>query len=107
MSLNNISYEDKILDLLKPEDLTEDMQYIVSLLGFKVVKDLMRAVGGSRISIPLPSSYASVAVERYLKKGDNNHLSTIKIAREFNMSTAQVLKIAKEKSPGVKPESMF
>lgn len=59
--------EDKILNRINSKDLPEEMRYLAEYIGLDNVKLLMKVSGGSRVSIPLPSSFKMIAIERHIR----------------------------------------
>lgn len=90
--------EDKILERIDISDLPEEMKYFAEFIGLETVKTLMKISGGSRVSIPMASSFKMIALERYLKsmKCDGDYYFVKKTAREFNVHENTVRKLIKE-----------
>ncbi len=90
------TYEDKILDNLEPEDLSDDMKLLCDMFGFTTTKEIMKLLGGTRLHIPMPTTYSVKALIRYLEKNKGNELSINKTARDFSLSTDTVSKYVRE-----------
>lgn len=85
----------KILEFILIEDLNEEMKYLATFVGLETVKQLMELLGGTRISIPKPSSYKPIALKRFLKdkKIEFNDIEIKKLSRRFDLNENTCRKI--------------
>ncbi len=85
----------KVLDMMASDDLTEDLKLIESVCGMDTVKKLMTDLSGINFYIPKITSLETL-VMRYIKT--NSGKSFKQMARELGVSDVYVKSVFKRQS---------
>ena len=85
----------KVLDMMSCDDLTEDLKLIESVCGMDIVKKLMTDLSGINFYIPKITSLEPL-VMRYIKT--NSGKSFKQMARELGVSDVYVKSVFKRQS---------
>lgn len=91
--------EEKILNKISIEDLPEEMRYIAEFIGLENVKTIMKVGGGSRISIPMPTSFKTLVLERHIKtlKEPPDFSGVRKLCKEYVINDTIVRELLKKR----------
>jgi len=79
----------KLIEILKPEDLQDDMKFVAEVCGFDIAKILVEKLGGVTISIPKLVSMP-VLLNRYIRMNRIKKSAKV-IALELNMNERTIM----------------
>lgn len=82
-----------IYEKIEPEDLTEDLGLIASVVGIEVIRDLLRNLQGAYLYIPKISRLEKFVV-RYFNQNPDKSMK--QIAVELGVSTQYLWKLKRE-----------
>lgn len=97
-----VEIEEKILNAIIVDDLSEEMRYLTEFIGFDNVKTMMKICGGSRLSVPMPESYKMIVLERHVAKIDKklDSFTIRRLAREYGVNVNVIYKFLKNSDNG-------